>query len=218
MKPIPVSWIDAAICSGLSMMLTPSASRTSALPDFDDTPRLPCFATFAPAAATTNIDAVEMLNVCDESPPVPTMSTKLSSLPGTTTLVESSRMTCAAAVISPTVSFFTRRPVMIAAVISGEISPAMIWRISESISSWKISRCSIVRCRASCGVMAIFSQWESRKFLSIWCPCSVRIASGWNCTPSTGSVLWRTPMISPSSDSAVTRRQSGSESRSITSE
>jgi hypothetical protein len=24
-----------------------------------------------------------------------------------------------------------------------EISPAMIWRISESISSWKISRCSI---------------------------------------------------------------------------
>ncbi len=44
-------------------------------------------------------------------------------------------MTCAAALISPMVSFLTRRPVRIAAVITGETSPAMIWRISESISS-----------------------------------------------------------------------------------
>jgi hypothetical protein len=125
MNPMPTSWMQAAICSGLSMMLTPSASSTSALPDFDDTPRLPCLATLAPAAATTNIVAVEMLNVCEASPPVPTMSTKFSS-PWTTTRVASSRMTCAAAAISPIVSFFTRSPVMIAAVISGEISPAMI--------------------------------------------------------------------------------------------
>ena len=59
------------------MMLAPSASSTSALPDFDDTERLPCLATRAPAAAATNIDAVEMLNVCDASPPVPTMSTQV---------------------------------------------------------------------------------------------------------------------------------------------
>ncbi len=71
----------------------------------------------------------------------------------------SSRITRAAPVISPTVSFFTRRPVMIAAVISGLTSPFMIWRISAIISSWKISRCSIVRCRASCGVMVIARAW-----------------------------------------------------------
>ena len=57
-------------------MFAPSASSTSALPDLLDTLRLPCLATFAPAAAATNIDAVEMLNVCAPSPPVPTMSTK----------------------------------------------------------------------------------------------------------------------------------------------
>ena len=57
--------MHGATCSGVSMMLAPSASSTSALPDFDDTERLPCLATRAPAAAATNIDAVEMLNVCD---------------------------------------------------------------------------------------------------------------------------------------------------------
>ena len=61
------------------MMFTPSASSTSAAPLFDDTPRLPCFATLAPAAAATNIDAVEILNVCDKSPPVPTMSIRFGS-------------------------------------------------------------------------------------------------------------------------------------------
>ena len=76
MKPMPVSSMHCATCSGFSMMLAPSASSTSALPDFDDTERPPCLATRAPAAAATNIDAVEMLNVCDASPPVPTMSTR----------------------------------------------------------------------------------------------------------------------------------------------
>jgi hypothetical protein len=71
--------LDAlATCSGVRLMFTPSASSTSALPDFDDTLRLPCLAIFAPAAAATNIDAVEMLKVCEPSPPVPTMSTKFS--------------------------------------------------------------------------------------------------------------------------------------------
>ncbi len=52
-------------------MFAPSASSTSALPDFDETLRLPCLATLAPAAAATNIEAVEMLKVCEASPPVP---------------------------------------------------------------------------------------------------------------------------------------------------
>jgi hypothetical protein len=41
---------------------------------------------------------------------------------GHMTLVENSRITCAAAVISPMVSFLTRRPVMSAAIITGDIS------------------------------------------------------------------------------------------------
>jgi len=113
---------------------------------------LPCLATRAPAAAATNIDAVEMLNVCAESPPVPTMSTR-PAVSATSTLVDSSRMTCAAAAISPIVSFLTRKPTVSAAIITGDTSPLMIWRMIESISSWKISRCSIVRWSASCTVM-----------------------------------------------------------------
>jgi hypothetical protein len=82
------------------------ASSTSALPELEDTLRLPCLATLAPAAAQTNIAAVEMLKVFAPSPPVPTMSTKWL-LSGTSTLAENSRITLAAAAISPMVSFFT---------------------------------------------------------------------------------------------------------------
>ena len=143
-----------ATCAGVSMMFAPSASSTSALPDFDDTERLPCLATRAPAPAATNMAAVEMLNVCDASPPVPTTSSSVSRL-GTSTLVANSRMTCAAAVISPTVSFFTRRPTVNAAIITGVASPLMILRMTASISSWKISRCSMARCSASCMVIGM---------------------------------------------------------------
>jgi hypothetical protein len=45
-------------------------------------------------------------------------------------LVENSRITCAAAVISPMVSFFTRKPLRMAAIITGDISPPMIRRMS----------------------------------------------------------------------------------------
>ncbi|MDO9482886.1 MAG: hypothetical protein Q7J66_20060, partial [Hydrogenophaga sp.] len=43
-------------------------------------------------------------------------------------------------------------PVMRADIMTGDISPLMMSRIRCSISSWKISRCSMVRCSASCGV------------------------------------------------------------------
>src|SRR6516225_8701634 len=148
MKPTPVSAMQVATASGLSMMFAPRDSSTSALPERDDTERLPCLATRAPAAPATNIDAVEMLNVCEASPPVPTMSRRCSRS-ATSTLVENSRITCAAAAISPIVSFLTRRPTVSAAIITGDTSPLMIRRMIDSISSWKISRCSIVRCSAS---------------------------------------------------------------------
>ena len=53
---------------------TPSASKTSALPDRLDTDRLPCFATRTPHAATTIAAQEEMLNVPERSPPVPHVS------------------------------------------------------------------------------------------------------------------------------------------------
>jgi hypothetical protein len=46
-----------------------------------------------------------------------------------------SRITCAAAAISPIVSFLTRKPIARAAIITGDISPLMMRRISASISS-----------------------------------------------------------------------------------
>ena len=211
MKPTPVSAIDCATACGDSMMLAPSASSTSALPDFDDTERPPCLATRAPAPAATNIDAVEMLNVCCASPPVPTMSSRCSRS-GTSTLVANSRITCAAAAISPTVSFLTRRPTVSAAIITGVTSPLMIWRITDSISSWKISRCSIVRWSASCSVIvivAVLSMPASGNWRAA--PCRARSGS-----PRDGTARlrprasrWRTPMISPSSDVAVTSSSAG---------
>ena len=71
-----------------------------------------------------------MLKVCEPSPPVPTMSTRCVRS-ATSTLVANSRITCAAAVISPIVSFLTRRPTSTAAIITGDISPLMMRRTSE---------------------------------------------------------------------------------------
>src|SRR6185312_14156492 len=54
-------------------------------------------------------------------------------------------------------------------------------------------------------------------------PWRVRIDSGWNCTPSTVSALWRSPMISSNEPSAcsvhaVISRHSGRLARSTTNE
>ena len=115
-------------------MFTPKDSITSALPLLLLTLRPPCLLTLAPAAAATNMAQVEILKVCEPSPPVPTMSTKWV-VSGTCTLSENSRITMAAAVISPMVSFLTRRPVIKAATIKGVISPLMMSRMMCSISS-----------------------------------------------------------------------------------
>ena len=57
-----------------------------------------------------------------------------------------------------------------------------------------------------------------RKLASRSWPPVVRMDSGWNCTPSTGSSRWRKPMTVPSAVSAVTTRHSGRVSRSTTRE
>ena len=64
MKPRPSLSIACPVSAGVSAMLAPSASSTSALPEDDDTERPMCFATFAPAAAATNAAQVDTLKVC----------------------------------------------------------------------------------------------------------------------------------------------------------
>src|SRR5687767_6635302 len=156
MKPIPSLSIAWPVCCGVSPMWAPSDSSSSALPEEDDTERPMCFATLAPAAAATKAAQVEMLKVCAPSPPVPQVSTRWRSS-FTSTCVASSRITCAAAAISPMVSFFTRRPTMKPAICAGVSSPRMIWRMMCSISSWNTSRCSTVRWMASAAVICFMS-------------------------------------------------------------
>ena len=60
-------------------MLTPSASKTSALPHRLETDRLPCLATRTPAAASTSAAAVDTLTVPARSPPVPHVSKHIAA-------------------------------------------------------------------------------------------------------------------------------------------
>ena len=86
-------------------MTTPSASRTSALPQRDDAARLPCLATGHPAPAATRAAAVEMLNVPAPSPPVPHVSTASTE---SETTVACARIDSTMPAISSTVSPFMR--------------------------------------------------------------------------------------------------------------
>ena len=78
-------------------------------------------------------------------------------------------MICAAAAISPMVSFLTRRPISRAAICTCVRSPLISRRHSDSISSWKISRCSMQRTRASEGVIGMIraQRFWFRKFFSM---------------------------------------------------
>ncbi len=67
-------------------------------------------------------------------------------------------------------------------------------------------------------VEAVGQAARARKLAIRSWPPTVRIDSGWNCTPSTSSSRWRRPMTMPSSVSAVISSTSGTESRSTTSE
>ena len=93
---------------------------------------------------------VEMLKVPAPSPPVPTMSTRCVRV--TTLDAEPGELAHHLRRGGDLANgfFLTRRPVTMAAVMTGASSPLMIMRIRCSISSWKISRCSMVRCSAPC--------------------------------------------------------------------
>src|SRR6056300_1737562 len=103
--------------------LTPNLSKTSALPEDEDTDLPPCLAIFTPAPAATNEAHVEMLNVFRPSPPVPQVSTTSLSV---LTEVKFSLSTCAAAEISSTVSPFMANAVINAETTLDDIFPDII--------------------------------------------------------------------------------------------
>jgi hypothetical protein len=125
-KAMPSSRRQRTMTSAGTPILTPSASSTSALPHLLDTLRLPCLATVTPAPATTKAAAVEMLNVCKPSPPVPQVSTTVPG--GASTAVNFSRMARALPAMTSAVSPRMRRAVMKEAICAGVASPAMISR------------------------------------------------------------------------------------------
>ena len=61
MKAILICSIRSAAWSGVRLIFTPRASRTSALPERLEMDRLPCLATGMPAAAAIRAVAVEIL-------------------------------------------------------------------------------------------------------------------------------------------------------------
>ena len=100
-KHIPTSFRSSMHRAGLCRILTPRASRQSAVPHWEEAARLPCFATLTPAAAATRADVVEILKLWALSPPVPTISK--SSIP-VSTLVACALIAAAQPAISSLVS------------------------------------------------------------------------------------------------------------------
>ena len=113
-------------------MSTPSAVRTSAEPDFDDSARLPCLATGTPHPAATKALAVEMLKLPEESPPVP----QVSIVPGGASIRTAlARMIRAAPAISSTLSPRTLSAIRKAPICEGVASPLMMMSNAVSASA-----------------------------------------------------------------------------------
>ena len=120
---------------GLCWIFTPSASRQSAVPHWEEAARFPCFATLTPPAAVTSAAVVEMLKLCALSPPVPTISKSSISV---STLTACSRIAAAQPAISSTVSafaLFVERAARNAAFCVGVDSPFIISFITVYASS-----------------------------------------------------------------------------------
>ncbi|MMZ60154.1 hypothetical protein D1872_222290 [compost metagenome] len=133
MKQRFVSVRQRVAASGVLVIVTPSASSTSALPLLLDTARLPCLATRTPPAAATSAAAVEMLNVPPPSPPVPHVSSSPS--PHISSRIAFSRIVSTNPTISSTVSPFIRRAVKKPAICIGCASPSIISLIASRASS-----------------------------------------------------------------------------------
>jgi len=125
MKVIPASSSARAATSTGASSVTPSCSRTSALPHCVVNERLPCLAIRTPAPEASSAAAVEMLKVGTAPPPVPQVSTR-SSAEATGRRTIAPRSARAAPVTSSAVSPFTRRPISSAAICEAVASPRMM--------------------------------------------------------------------------------------------
>ena len=128
-NPKPFCSIQASTSYGSRQRSNPRASKKSALPQLLDTDRLPCLATFAPAALATKAAAEEILSVPVPSPPVPTGSTQKGTLGLIRMAASESART--PPVNSSEVSPFTRRPVINAAISISLAWPVIIWLIAS---------------------------------------------------------------------------------------
>ena len=133
MKPMPASAMQRPTCDGAMSIATPSASRTSALPQRLVAERLPCLATVTPAPAAISAAAVEMLKVPAPSPPVPQVSRMTSA--STSTFSASSVIARAMPTISAAVSPLTRSALRKAAICVVLAFPCMISSSTERASS-----------------------------------------------------------------------------------
>ena len=151
-----------------------------------------------PAPATTNAAIVETLTDREPSPPVPQVSTTTSRRERRRGIMRAraspaprrpprrrSRPSCAARPAAPPICAGVASPSMICpttAAISSAVRSAPVDHARERLLDGRsaASRPSrrVLLARGSCAAAP--------------CPTVVRIDSGWNCTPSTGSVLWRT--------------------------
>jgi len=136
-NPIPICSSASPIRSSEISIRTPSASSTSAEPARELIDRLPCFATRAPAPATTNAAHVEMLNVPFASPPVPHVSTIPSiaaAHPARNTGAACLRIAVANPTNSSTVSPFVRSALSSTLISSSVARPHRISSIAASAS------------------------------------------------------------------------------------
>ena len=172
-----------------SSIRTPSASSTSALPTLPDTARLPCFATGTPAAATTSAAAVETLKVCDavaagaagvdgvrRARRGSTVPSARSARAAPDQLVDASRPSAAGRAESRRSAPASRRP---------RGSPPSRPSCSASSRSRPSARRAMASRSASWLMTPAAPGSMARKFRRSCLPSSVRIDSGWNCTPST---------------------------------
>ena len=164
--------------SGPRSITTPSSSSTSAEPHCDDAARLPCFATRTPAPATTSAAIVEMLNVCERSPPVPQVSMSGRSRPrGRSRSARRTRASCAPARRAPRASrpWCAARPRTRATCASVAVAargsspsprrPASGVRSSRRSQRHRARRASAARLRQSTGIAQSHQRsWSSTPF------------------------------------------------------
>ena len=133
---MPISFSSSLLRSGDTVMSTPSASRQSAAPLLLDAALFPCFATRTPPAAMMSAAVVDILNVFDPSPPVPTISSASSS---SRSFMPCALICSADAVISSIVSPFIARAVRYELICISLAPPLMISSITASAVSYERS-------------------------------------------------------------------------------